>query len=115
MGYNCLLALIFAESYRRRGGVAFRVHAAAGRGEGWGWHQVGKGSGPGEVQQPGDLLPVDGARNLEDTQDIHHHLLGVRVLGSGHSFQDSVSQTVHATGISDTLTVHATGISNTQQ
>lgn len=72
-------------AYQRLGGAAFRVHVAAGRGEGWGWRQEGKGSGPGEVQLPGDLLPGDGPPNLEDTQDIHHHLLGVRVFGSGHS------------------------------
>lgn len=76
---NCIGA------YRRLGGAAFRVHVVAGQGEGWGWRQEGKGSGPGEVQLPGDLLPGDGPPNLEDTQDIHHHLLGVRVFGSGHS------------------------------
>lgn len=72
-------------AYRRLGGAASRVREAAGPGEGWGWRRAGKGSGPGEVQLPGDLLPVDGPRNLEDTQDIHHHLLGVRVLGSGYT------------------------------
>lgn len=44
---------------------------------------MGRGNGPGEVQLPGDLLPVDGPQTLEDTQDIHHHLLGVRFLGIG--------------------------------
>lgn len=69
--------------YRRLGGAASRVHVAAGRGEGWGWRRVGKGSGPSEVQLPGDLLPVGGPRNLEDTQDIHHHLGEGDLAGEG--------------------------------
>lgn len=50
--------------YRRLGGAASRVHAVAGQGEGWGWRRAGRGSGPGEVQLPGDLLPVDGPQTL---------------------------------------------------
>lgn len=69
--------------YRRLGGAASRVHAAAGRGEGWGWRRAGKGSGPGEVQLPGGLLPGDGPPNLEDTQDIHHHLGEEDLAGGG--------------------------------
>lgn len=79
-------------TYQKLGVAASRVRAAAGPGEGWGWRRVGKGSVPGEVQ-PGDLLPADGRRNLEDTQDIHHHLLGVRVLGSGYTHYKIVYHT----------------------
>lgn len=67
--------------YQKLGVAASRVRAAAGPGEGWGWRRVGKGSVPGEVR-PGDLLPADERRHLEDTQDIHHHL-GVRDLAGG--------------------------------
>lgn len=72
-------ALPKKSAYRRLDGEAFHVRVAAGRGEGWGWRRAGTGSGPGEVRLLGGLLPGDGPPNLEDTQGIHHHLLGVRV------------------------------------
>lgn len=72
-------------TYQKQGGAASRVRAVAGPGESWGWRRAGKGSGPGEVLLPGGLLPADGPRNLEDKRDIHHHLLGVRVLGSRYT------------------------------
>lgn len=72
-------------AYQRLGDAAFHVHVAAGRVEGWEWRHAGKGSGPGEVQLLRGLLPGDEPLNLEDTQGIHHHLLGVRVFSSGHT------------------------------
>lgn len=69
--------------YQRLGGAASRVRVAAGRGGGWVWHRAGRGSGPGEVQLPGDLLPADGPPNLGDTQDIHHHLGEEGLAGGG--------------------------------
>lgn len=77
--------------YRRLGGAASRVHAAAGRGEGWGWRRAGKGSEPGEVLLPGGPLPVDGPPSLEDTQDIHHHLDGEGLAGGGGDVSEYAS------------------------
>lgn len=77
--------------YRRLGGAASRVHAAAARGEGWGWRREGKGSGPGEVRLLGDLLLGDDPPNLEDTQDIHHHLGEEDLAGGGGDASECVS------------------------
>lgn len=52
---------------------------------------MGKGSGPGEVQLPGDLLPGGGPPNLEDTQDIHHHLGEEDLAGGGVGGSEYVS------------------------
>lgn len=70
------------KEYQRLGDAASRVRAAAGPGAGWGWRRAGRGSGPSGVRLPGGLRPADGPPNLEDTQDIHHHL-GVGGLAGG--------------------------------
>lgn len=102
-GVVVLLSVVEESSYRRRGGAASRARAAAGGGR-WGWRRAGTGSGPGAVRQPGDLRPGGGPPNLEDTQGIHHHLLGVRVVRSGHRgskksssqcMQHQVTMTLH--------------------
>lgn len=88
-------------AHRRPGGGASRVRAAAVPAGGWGWRRGGTGSGPGEVRLPGGLLPGDEPPNLEDTQDIHHHLLGVRVISSGHSFHSSSHESMQSYKTSD--------------
>lgn len=87
--------------YRKLGVAASRVRAVAGPGEGSGWRRAGKGTEPGEVR-PGDLLPAGGPRTLEDTQGIHHHLLGVRVLGSRYTHHKTFYHRQHDTGINET-------------
>lgn len=97
------LSVVEESSYRRRGGAASRARAAAGGG-GWGWRRAGTGSGPGAVRQPGDLRPGGGPPNLEDTQGIHHHLLGVRVVRSGH--RGSKKSSSHCMQHQVTMTLH---------
>lgn len=80
------------KAYQKLGVAASRVHAAAVPGAGWGWHREGRESAPGEVRLPEGLRPADGPPSLENTQDIHHHLLGVRVLGSGYTHLQTVYQ-----------------------
>lgn len=76
-----LLVVLAGMEYRKPGGEAFRVLADAGRGERWGCRRAGKGSEPGEGLLQGDLMPGDGPRSLEDTQDIRH--LGKEDLAGG--------------------------------